>query len=140
MVEPYYWINGGGYTYDIGAVFLDFEPLLTTYWSALEVYQSFKQGEYSDIVGDENNGCAEPMLDARDKNPNRTSLPDFDRLDNPICHHLKISGSQTPLFDEGFGYGLSPNGIIFDNYGLFRRDFYGNTRYDGTDISSGAIQ
>ena len=77
-------------------------------------FSHFKQGECSNIVGNEDKGCAEPMLDARDKIPNRTSLPDFDRLDNPICHHLKISGSQTPLFDEGFGYGLSPNGIIFD--------------------------
>ena len=98
---------------------------------AIESYQQLQQGEYSELIGSKDPVCAQPMLDARDINPAWTYLFGV------LCSDLKTAGSQQPLVLDGFDY---LNGaIILDDYGLFRRDFYGNSRM-GPDVSVGAFQ
>lgn len=107
-----------------------------------EHYQSRGQeGNSAFSVGFYENGelfdCTDPMLDTQDVNPTIKSLDP----DPEICGHLKTAGSQASLINNGFGYVDTgwPSYIIIDNYRLFRRDFYGESRY-GSDVSVGAFQ
>ena len=106
-----------------------------TYYDALGRYKKLAADERGVAASDikiafsdrEEFVCVEPMLDAMDKTPYLKYL-----FAGP-CSDLKTGGSQGPLFDDGFGYTAGP-----DNHLLFRRDFYGNSRYVSPSV--GAFQ
>ena len=79
--------------------------------------------------------CSKPMLDVRQEILSYKFLDP----DPKICGFLKTAGLQQPLIDDGFGYFNVPIVGVVDPYVLFRRDFYGESRY-GTDVSVGAFQ
>ena len=103
------------------------------YLTALESYQSLGQERRSAFVEEESYFCFLPMLDAQAITPSIKSLDP----DPNTCGHLKTTGSQTPLINDGFNYSMNP---YVDNYILFRRDFYGQSRMSTTnDAGVGAF-
>ena len=97
-------------------------------WDTLESYKQLGQGDNSELVENESSLCYFPMLNAQAENPSFKSLNSYN------CNDLKVAGSQDPLIVNGFPYML-----FYDDYQLFRRDFYGNNR-TLSPISVGAIE
>lgn len=100
-------------------------------FDALFRYQQLGQGIDSELVENESVVCYFPMLNAR------TDVPVYKSINNTYCSDLKVAASQSPLIGNGFGYTTFP--VYTDDYKLFRRDFYGNTRF-GSQVTVGAIK
>ena len=142
-VPPAKWIDSDFPNLDVEKGQL-WDSVSGSYFDALDHYRNLAAFEidpslsYKDIniglVGNEDPICAEPMLEAMENSPSLTYIPQLP------CSDVVTGGSQQPLRNDGFDYIESFPSTYEDDYQLFRRDFYGESRRGNIFITVGAFQ